>query len=148
MKVDLPHMDSYGQLWLAVLHKAVEDACAPLLPVRDNQGDHFYQRRARLWIVTERRGIGSLVWICSVFGIDPDDVRAEVRKRIESRGRGDAYRTGVSARMVPAHSQRSANCNEVLQRREAASLGESGERTNALPEVQCAETATIAGSDA
>jgi hypothetical protein len=138
MKVDLPHMDAYGQLWLAVLHKAVEDACAPLLPVRDNQGDNFYQRRARLWMVTERKGIGSLVWICSVFGIDPDDVRAEVRKRIQSRGKGNAYRTGVSARMVPGASQRSANVNEVLHGRQEAYMVETSKREDALSEMRTA----------
>lgn len=104
MKADLPSYDAYGQLWLAVLQKAVEDASTPLQPAENHQGDLFYQRRARLWMVTRRKGTGSLVWICDILGLDPDVIRSEVHRRMEHGEVG--VRRGSSARIVPGSSQR------------------------------------------
>lgn len=107
MRTDLPHYDAYGQLWLAVLQKAVEDASTPLQPAQNHQGDLFYQRRARLWMLTARKGVGSLNWICNLLNIDPEAIRAEVRRRIE-HGIVGVVRRGSSARFIsgpPKHGK-------------------------------------------
>ena len=112
MKADIPDYDAYGQLWLAVLQKAVEDASTPLKPTNDHEGELFYQRRARLWMVTARTGVGSLNWICGLFGIDPEAVRAEVRRRLEE-GQSNV-RHGNSARIVNG----SGRAQAIIRRRE------------------------------
>jgi len=89
---DLPEYDVYGQLWLAVLALAVEDATSSVEPI-PNEGrpselyteDQWIQRRARLWIDSKSREAGSLEWICTMLNINAEAVREEYTRRLTRR---------------------------------------------------------------
>jgi hypothetical protein len=62
MKFDLPsNMGAHGRLWLAVLQQAVSD-----------YGDVREHASASRWFHSDRNGVGSFRWICSLFGLNPD----------------------------------------------------------------------------
>lgn len=100
MRNDLTqHLDVYGQLWLAVVALAVEDASMDLaeeipetLPARSARTyteNQWIQRRARIWIEGASQGIGSLEWICVMLNLDAEAIREEVRRRLEARCNGN-----------------------------------------------------------
>jgi hypothetical protein len=59
-------------LWAAVLEQAIED-------ILDNKG--YYMRKvAMTWLRCKNDGVGSFLWICHLFDLNPESSR----KRIES----------------------------------------------------------------
>jgi hypothetical protein len=104
-----PNLDVFGHLWLAVLALAVEDAsmdleqippCIPPRSVRTYTENQWFQRRARIWINSTVKDVGSLEWICVMLNLDPEAIREEVNRRLAVRsdgdmGRGTAHRAGV-----------------------------------------------------
>lgn len=99
MRSDLTSYDVYGQLWLAVLGLAVEDASMDLqdeIPdsstgartVRTYTENQWLQRRARLWLASRDSKVGSLEWICTLLNLSPEAVRDEYRRRTEARQDG------------------------------------------------------------
>jgi len=150
--------DAHSQLWLSVLHKAVEDATAALAPPPDLTDEADYRRDARFWIVSRYNGVGSLVWICRTLGLEPDEIRREVKRRQEGHGpalqhlrqlaaaEAAAKRTGILPCGCRANAHRwTGDCpvtgaigsdEQALFGRKATPLGETGKRSNALLEVQ------------
>lgn len=105
-----PNLDVYGHLWLAVVALAVEDASMDLIEeipadipsrsVRTYTENQWFQRRARIWISSRAKEVGSLEWICVMLNLDPEAIREEVNRRLAARrdgdmGRGPAHRAGV-----------------------------------------------------
>lgn len=104
IRVSLPSLDCYGQLWLSVLLRAVEDATVVLKEPKmhlHNKGcprkrgqiicdrrlpsdDHIAQKQAREWFVSARNDVGSFHWICSNLDLDTEVMRRELRKRAEA----------------------------------------------------------------
>lgn len=89
---DIPEFDVYGQLWLAVLALAIEDATSPAEPIPENgvpsqlyTEDQWIQRRARLWIGSRSRETGSLEWICTMLNLNPEAIREEYSRRLTRR---------------------------------------------------------------
>jgi hypothetical protein len=92
MRSDLSNYDVYGQLWLAVLALAVEDACMDLqdeIPdsstgartVRTYTENQWLQRRARLWLDSRESSVGSMEWICTLLNLKPEAIRDEYKRR-------------------------------------------------------------------
>lgn len=89
---DLATYDVYGQLWLAVVALAVEDACldrgdgeVPVhvegRSVRTYTEQQWLRRRARLWLDSTESGVGSLEWICELLNLSAEAIRDEYRRR-------------------------------------------------------------------
>lgn len=92
MRNDLPELDVYGQLWLAVLALAVEDATSAVEPIPESSvpaalytEDQWIQRRARLWIGSRSLETGSLEWICAMLNLNPEAIREEYSRRLARR---------------------------------------------------------------
>jgi DNA-binding XRE family transcriptional regulator len=59
------------QIWAAVLQRAIDDLEDQDERIRDS---------ARAWFHADRRGIGSLHWICKALDLDPGRVRSQVER--------------------------------------------------------------------
>jgi len=71
MEVDLMQ-EPCKRLWLTVLKGAVHDS---------QNGDPYQRRKARYWLCSEERGIGSFIWICTNLELAPDAVRFRCRDK-------------------------------------------------------------------
>jgi hypothetical protein len=75
-------------LWAEVLRVAFSEAAGP----GTRPGSAAFARResARIWIRDDETRTGSFLWICSLFGLDPEVVRARLDAVLcpaEQRGR-------------------------------------------------------------
>lgn len=102
MRNDLPSLDEYGQLWMAVLALAVEDATKPIEEIpacdpsrRTYSEDQWNQRRAVMWIQSRDTTVGSMEWICSILNLDPAAIRSEYQRRVRTR-RSDGEERGTT----------------------------------------------------
>ena len=150
MRADLPSFGKHGQLWLAVLHKAVEDASTPLRPLVGELDGQAYEREARFWMDSLHGGVGSLVWICVIFGLDPEDVRGEVKRRQDP---GAAPRRAGKAARAPVvkptgvyygnQFDQATTARAVSRRARPTQLATPAERGHILPDVRNAETDSL-----
>jgi hypothetical protein len=66
-------------LWAAVLEQAIED-------ILDNKG--YYMRKvAMTWLRCKNDGVGSFLWICHLFDLNPESVRQSVVNRLDYQSR-------------------------------------------------------------
>lgn len=80
---DLSDFGCYSHLWMAVLAKAVDDALLTLPdPSRYSYKElHTIKAGATLWIKSKATGPGSMVWICTELGLEPEDIREQYDRR-------------------------------------------------------------------
>ena len=76
MNFDLPEMDCYKAVWLAVLQQAIADLVS-------EAGDSEIPRRtATRWFKSNADHVGSFKWVCNVVNLDTEAVLVRVRERI------------------------------------------------------------------
>jgi hypothetical protein len=84
---------SEKELWAAVLVLGFKDAIGELmrkLPEKsENKLTYLKNRRriieeARTWVNSNRKTLGSYIWVCDVLEVDPSIIRAKVNKVIPS----------------------------------------------------------------
>jgi len=62
------------KLWAGVLFQAIHD-----VHIKESEKyPRYWRDDARAWCATDRRDIGSFIWICDVFDMDADQVRCLV----------------------------------------------------------------------
>jgi len=88
-------LDAYGQLWMATLRQALDDAATN---ARFGEG-RANRRDARAWLRAVDTTIGSLQWVCDVIGIPAERVRKEFKHRL--RGGTVRRRRGPYPRRHP-----------------------------------------------
>ena len=85
------YLDAIGSLhlWAAVLLQAMHDAQGHVKALEGADHSRYYFNRrtlitnqARDWFRSDRMDVGSFSWICGLFGLDPDAVRAAVLEGI------------------------------------------------------------------
>jgi hypothetical protein len=101
MNFDVPEMDCFGHIWMAVLVQALEDATIPVPPAQIHShsdvcprgckrllltDNHYHQRTALAWFRSETKVIGSFQWVCSILNLDPEAVIEKVRQRRGTAG--------------------------------------------------------------
>jgi hypothetical protein len=81
------------RLWAAVLLRAIEDLAGHCTPASRAQREHL-RYHADLWIASDRRDVGSFLWICDELAIKPACIRRHVRASNGSIGpRGLSFTT-------------------------------------------------------
>ena len=63
-------------LWLAVVQRAIYDLAA---------NESNIKRGAHAWFLSHSRHVGSFIWVCHHFELDPAAVRRKLERRISDR---------------------------------------------------------------
>lgn len=75
MKRRLTEDERFAYAWREVVYQALRDIIVAGEAMPEEQQD------AREWILSSDVSPGTFLWACGVAGIDPEDVRLEVRIR-------------------------------------------------------------------
>ena len=76
MNFDLPELDQYRSIWLAVLQQAIADL------VTENVEEEIASRTARRWFKSDADGVGSFNWVCNVVNLERESVLQRVREKL------------------------------------------------------------------
>jgi len=69
----------YYRLWFAVLERALQDLCERNPSIR---------RDAELWFKSDRRGVGSFLWVCELLDFNPQWLRKRLMPFLEGCNEG------------------------------------------------------------
>lgn len=101
----VPADTPYRRLWLSVLLQAVADTRLGTLP--DTPKNKSYNERintiridAAYWFCATNSDVGSFIWICQLFNMDPERIRNKIRTLPSVRKLQDNYRVN-SDKQVP-----------------------------------------------
>lgn len=81
MNFDLPEMECYKAVWLAVLQQAIADLMSEAYDAE------IPARTARRWFKSEVESVGSFKWVCDVVNLDRESVLQRVRDRLREHTR-------------------------------------------------------------
>lgn len=87
-------MDGQGEkaLLVAIIIQAVQDMRGAAAGVHRGYKPAI-QREARQWLMSERRGGGSFVWICETLDLSASWLRRELLNLVETGGKVKTART-------------------------------------------------------
>jgi hypothetical protein len=87
-------LQPYRNLWAEVLRIAVEDATGNVAALQG--GDAYHDRdqvralitdRARAWLSSDDRLVGSFLWICGLLELNAEAVREAIEAKTITRGK-------------------------------------------------------------
>lgn len=68
------------QLWAAVFNQGLSDIAAAF-----KRRENPYTSEPLRWLNSGNTSVGSFLWLCGIFGLEPELVRAKVGERYECR---------------------------------------------------------------
>jgi len=74
------NVEACKSLWAAVLQQAIEDAL-------NHNGYYTRSKEAMTWLRCKNDGVGSFLWICHLFDLNPECVRKIVVNRLNYQSR-------------------------------------------------------------
>lgn len=79
----------YRALWAAVMHRGMQDAADEFRRAMKNGDTPDLRIGALGWMHSDRKHVGSWVWLCSIFDLDPEIARDKARsnfRKLYTRG--------------------------------------------------------------